>query len=104
MACLVGRNTAFVDKSLDTSGWEKDPSTISLWFDHLFDHAQFEHIVSCHLLKMATAIKAEIAHAPEADFVPFVIAAHNRFLTTGVKRRHVIRSVNQALEFVARED
>ncbi|TNE37675.1 MAG: Rieske (2Fe-2S) protein [Alphaproteobacteria bacterium] len=104
MACFVGRNTAFTDKTLDVSGWEKDPASLDHWFGHLFDHAQFEHIVSCHLLKMATAIKAEIAHAPEAPFVPLVIAAHNRFLATGVKRRHVIRTATQALEFVGRED
>ncbi|TNE57367.1 MAG: Rieske (2Fe-2S) protein [Alphaproteobacteria bacterium] len=104
MACFVGRNTGFVDKTLDVSGWESDLASLDHWFEHLFDHAQFEHIVSCHLLKMATAIKAEIAHAPEAPFVPLVIAAHNRFLATGVKRRHVARTATQALEFVARED
>lgn len=104
MACFVGRNTPYTDKDLDVTEWSDDASSIAGWFDLMFDHSQFEHIVSCHLIKMATAIKAEIAHTPKADFVPLAIAAHNRLLEVGVKRRHVIRSANQAIEFVARED
>jgi nitrite reductase/ring-hydroxylating ferredoxin subunit len=106
MACFVGRNTPFIDKDLDTSSWQADatPDKMDVWLEGLFDHAQFEHIVSSHLIKTATAIKEEVVHAPNAPFVPLAIAAHNRFLSHGIKRRHVIRSANQALEFVARED
>lgn len=105
MACFLGRNTPFIDKDLDTEEFNvKDTSTfIANTRESLFDHAQFEHIVSCHLIKLTMATEREIEAAPDGPQVPLMMAALNRFLKNSVKRRHVLRTANQALNFVELE-
>ena len=105
MACFLGRNTPFVDKGLNTSEFNvEDPlSFITEAKELLFDHGQFEHIVSCHIVKLITAIEGEIIARPQGPQVSLMTAALNRFLQSSIKRRHVMRTANQALNFVELE-
>ena len=106
MACFVGRNAAYVDRELDAGEWRVDEPAAFLEtrLRGLFDHGQPEFIVSCHLMKILAATEAEVAAAPDAPFVPVLLAAVNRFLNSPLKRRHSLRSARQALEFVGIED
>ncbi len=70
----------------------------------LFDHAQPEFIVSSHLMKILAAVQDELGAAPDAPFAPLLLAATNRFLNAPLKRRHILRSAKQALDFVGIED
>lgn len=70
----------------------------------LFDHAQFEHIVSCHLVKLTTATKREFEFAKGAAHAPLLTAALNRFLQSPIKRRHVLRTAKQAIKFIKLEE
>ncbi len=106
MACFVGRNAAYVDRDLDTSQWRvgEPAAFLESRLRSLFDHGQPEHIVASHLMKILAATEAEVAAAPQAAFVPVLLAAVNRFLASPLKRRHGLRSARQALDFVEIED
>jgi nitrite reductase/ring-hydroxylating ferredoxin subunit len=105
MACFVGRNTPFVDAELDTSAWAVDDAAtfITETKAGLFDHARFEHIVSCHYVKLTVATECELVARPDGPQAPWLIAALNRLLQNPIKRRHVTRTANQALNFVGLE-
>lgn len=105
MACFLGRNTPFTDKNLDTTEFSVSDTEdfITKTKEMLFDHAQFEHIVSCHLIKLTMAVEREITARPNSPQIPLMTAALNRFLENPVKRRHVIRTARQALNFVELE-
>tara|TARA_R110002167_G_scaffold82433_1_gene224960 strand:+ start:650 stop:2242 length:1593 start_codon:yes stop_codon:yes gene_type:complete len=105
MACFVGRNKAFVDPTLDEAAWRPaDPAGYAnAARRQVFDHGQFEYIVSAHLVKTACAVHDEIGAAPEAPWVPVLAAALNRFLNSPLKRKHTLRTARQSLDFVAAE-
>lgn len=105
MACFLGRNTPFVDANLDVSSFSVDnpEAFIAGAKEALFDHSQFEHIVSCHLVKLTMAIERELIAKPDGPQAPLLTAALNRFSQSSVKRRHVLRTANQAINFVELE-
>ncbi len=105
MACFVGRNSAYVDGTLDVTPWRvADPSAFLRDEGRaLFDHGQFEHIISAHLIKTWAAAGALVQACPQAPWVDDLTASLNRFLHTPSKRRHSRRTARQSLEFVARE-
>ena len=105
MACFLGRNTAFVDPALDTDRWTvTDASTfLAAAFQSLFDHGKEEFIVSCHLVKLLTAVRSEVEASPDAPWEPTVLAATRRFLESPLKRKHTLRTARQALDFTAIE-
>ena len=105
MACFVGRNAGFVDRELDTATW-RVPDRRAFFaqaFHGLLDHGQAEYIVSAHLVKLLSAVHAEVEAAPAAPWVPDLLAATNRFLHSPLKRKHAARTARQALGFVAAE-
>jgi len=69
----------------------------------MLDHSFPEYIVACHYVKLATAMRAEIENAPDAPYVPLMTAALNRLIAHPIKRKQVLRTANQSLDFVARE-
>ena len=105
MACFVGRNAGFTDDAIEQADWAVEAPLP--WLDEqlegLFDHAQPEHIVVAHLVKTLTAVRAEVAEAPDAPWVPSLLAATRRFLESPIKRRHALRAARQSLKFVALE-
>ena len=106
MACFIGRNAGYLDREVDEAAWRvADISAfVTARKRALLDHSQFEYIVSCHLLKLTYAVADEIEAAPAADWAPTLAAALNRFLNSPLKRKHLIRTARQAIDFVARED
>ena len=106
MACFVGRNAAFVDREFDTDAW-RVPDARAFFaeaFLELLDHGQSEYIVSAHLVKLLSAVHAEVEASPAAPWAPDLLAATNRFLHSPLKRKHTARTARQALGFVAAED
>jgi hypothetical protein len=105
IACFVGRNAGFVDKSIAGSDWQVRDGTAFLdaALKGLLDHGQQEYIVSIHHVKLLTAAKAESAAAPAAIWIPTLLAALNRFMNGPFKRKHSLRTAHQALGFVAAE-
>ena len=55
------------------------------------------------LLAAGSALKEEIANAPDAAWKPVALAALNRFANEPVKKKHVRRAVTQAVKFVELE-
>ncbi len=106
MACFVGRNAGYLDEDLDVAPWRVDDPKrfLAEAKASLFDHSQFEYIVSCHLVKLTCAVADEVEQAPDAPWTGDITAALNRFLNSPLKRKHTIRTARQALDFVARED
>jgi nitrite reductase/ring-hydroxylating ferredoxin subunit len=105
MACFAGRNSGFLDRSVDVAEWrvEAPLDFVDGALAGLFDHGQPEHIVVAHYLKTLTAAREEIAAMPQAAWVPTLAAALNRLLHSPLKRRHAARTARQALNFVAQE-
>jgi nitrite reductase/ring-hydroxylating ferredoxin subunit len=105
MACFVGRNNGYVDSQQDIDEWRvTDPEA---FFDKslrmLFDHGQFEYIVSAHMIKLLTAAEEEVSATPAAPWQDDLLTGVNRFLHTPIKRKHAIRTARQSLEFIALE-
>ena len=106
MACFAGRNARYLDRETNYHAeWAVDDGATFLRgaFERLFDHAAPEPIVSAHLVKVVTAVDREVDHAPSAPYTPILLAALNRFLNSPLKRRHALRTAEQALGFVAAE-
>lgn len=105
MACFLGRNVSFQDSRIKGDAWVvRDPAA---FFDDALmaqlNHDHPEYIVSCHYVKLLTAAKAEVAANPDADFVATLGAAINRMIAHPIRRKHIMRTANQSLDFVARE-
>ncbi len=106
MGCFVGRNAGFVDADQDVKNWRVVDGAGFLERQQLalFDHGQPEPNVSCHLVKVLTALADELAAArPDAPWRGDALAAVNRFLHTPLKRKHATRTARQALDLVAAE-
>ncbi|MDJ0944323.1 MAG: Rieske 2Fe-2S domain-containing protein [Kiloniellales bacterium] len=106
MACFLGRNTGFVDPELEVEAWAVSDRTafFDAAFARLLDHGAPEYIVSCHLVKLLTAVREEVAAAPDAAWAPTLLAATRRFLDSPLKRKHSLRTAYQAAAFTAIED
>ena len=108
MACFVGRNVTYILDEPPLDQWRVPDNDIPAFFEResraLLDHGQFEYIVTAHLVKTLTAIEDEITHAPDAPWHATAVAALNRFLHSPLKRRHPLRTANQAIDFVTNED
>ncbi|MCG8593843.1 MAG: Rieske 2Fe-2S domain-containing protein [Kiloniellales bacterium] len=106
MACFLGRNARFVDPEQDVEAWavpDRD-AFFKAAFARLLDHGAPEYIVSCHLVKVLTAVREEVEAAPDAAWVPTLLAATRRFLESPLKRKHSLRTAYQAAAFTAIED
>jgi len=105
MACFLGRNVGFQDLTVKREDWEKENT--AAFFDNALiaqlDHDHPEYIVSCHYVKLLTAAKSEVAANPDANFVKTLGAAINRMIAHPIRRKHILRTANQSLDFVARE-
>ena len=71
--------------------------------ENLFDHAKEDYIVSVHLLKTLLAARALVSSGAAGASAHWVLAATNRFLHEPFKRKHVRRTMKQALAFVERD-
>ena len=106
MGCFLGRNAGYLDADVTVSDWDvgKEPETYLDEVMHsLFDHSFPEYIVSCHYVKTACAMREEIKHDPTAGHGRVMVAALNRMLAHPIKRKQLLRTATQSLDFVARE-
>jgi nitrite reductase/ring-hydroxylating ferredoxin subunit len=102
MACFSGRNSGFVDPDISLDRWliSKPPAFFAKAVDELFDHGREENIVAVHLLKTTLAARAEIEACPDDEASRILAAGVNRFLNSPLRRRHVRRTMRQAIKFV----
>lgn len=105
IGCFLGRNGKYVDREFYAGAWKVDDplAFASEMRDGAFDHGQFEYIVAAHMLKLSQAIVEEISLSPQANWTATAAAALNRFLNSPLKRKHPLRTANQALQMVSRE-
>ncbi len=105
LACFTGRNAKYTDADQNVSVWlVHDPlAFLDEASREVFDHGQFEYIVSAHLVKLTVAAREEILARPDAPWAGLVAASVNRFLNSPLKRKHTTRTARQALGFVAAE-
>jgi nitrite reductase/ring-hydroxylating ferredoxin subunit len=105
IACFVGRNAGFVDRQVDETPWRvaDGRAFLDAALKGLLDHEQQEYIVSIHLVKLLSAVRSEVAAAPDAPWAPTLLAAVNRFLNEPLRRKHPLRVARQAMDFVAAE-
>jgi nitrite reductase/ring-hydroxylating ferredoxin subunit len=100
MACFAGRNDGFTDPAVDAAPWRVgDPDAFFAdALAQILDHGQTENIVAVHVLKTTLATRAETLAAGEAGDT--LLAGLNRFLNSPLRRRHVRRTMRQAMAFV----
>ena len=105
LACFSGRNAGFTVSEVDCAPWRvEDPDRFFAdSVEHLFDHAREEYIVSVHLLKTVLAARRLYRQRPGAPSTEPMLAALNRFLNEPLKRKHVRRTMRQAMSFVDRD-
>jgi len=105
IGCFLGRNSAFVDADLDGRQWHvADVSTfLRDNMAGLYDHGHPELIVSGHLLKVLIALDEEVREKGRSEALTMLVAGVNRFLNTPLKRKHALRTANQAISMVASE-
>lgn len=100
--CYLGRNAAYVDWRREASPWAAADAEalFAEIFEGLLDHGEPMYIFPAHTLKLATALREEMAAAPAVPWIPTALAALNRFAHEPVKRKHARRAARQALGFV----
>ena len=106
IGCFLGRNSGFLNQDVVTEDWEIEgdhDQYLNTVLHSLLDHEFPEYIVSCHYVKLTTAIQDEIRDNPEAGFGPVLTAGLNRMLAHPIKRKQILRTATQSLDFVARE-
>ena len=103
--CFLGRNAKFVDWKQNASTWNVPHAEPLLGdvLDQMLDHGEPLYIFPAHTLKLATAIREELALKPDANWKGVALAALNRFVNEPVKRKHMRRVVTQASKFVELE-
>jgi len=103
--CFLGRNSKFVDWSQETSEWatEDGDKLLDDVLASMLDHGEPLYIFPVHTLKLATALKEELALNPDASWKPVALAALNRFANEPIKKKHVRRAVRQDAKFVELE-
>ncbi|EDP61023.1 ferredoxin domain protein [alpha proteobacterium BAL199] len=105
LACFLGRNGGFVDPGYDGQQWRVD-DVDGFLVDaaaNVMDHGQAEYIVTAHFAKMVCAVREEVAAAPNAAWVPALVAALNRFLNEPFRRILTRRIAHQARETIKGE-
>jgi nitrite reductase/ring-hydroxylating ferredoxin subunit len=104
MACFSGRNSGFTDPTVSLDRWliTKPSGFFASAIEGLLDHGREENIVAVHLLKTTLAARAEIAEGPADEVATTLVAGMNRFLNSPMRRRHVRRTMRQAIDFVGR--
>ena len=102
MACFAGRNDGFTDPAIDAAPWHvADPDAFfAAAIARILDHGQSENIVAVHVLKTTLAARAEADAAGETEGT--LLAGLNRFLHSPLRRRHIRRTMRQAMAFVDR--
>jgi nitrite reductase/ring-hydroxylating ferredoxin subunit len=105
LGCFLGRNAAYADAEANGEEWQvADPERfLAENMENLYDHGNPEFIVSCHLVKILTALAEEVRERPRSSALPMMLAGVNRFLNSPLKRKHTLRSANQAMQLVASE-
>jgi hypothetical protein len=104
MALFLGRNHAYIDKTIDGSAWsvEDDDDFFARAVDQLLDHGQRDPIISSHLVKTTLAIREELSHASDACRKA-LLASINRFFASPLKQKHARRLAQQAIDLVQRD-
>ena len=105
LACFSGRDASFTHRKLNGAQWQVEDAEqfFITEVEGLFDHAREEYIVSVHLLKTILAARTLVNSGAAGDSASSLLGAMNRFLHEPLKRKHVRRTMRQALAFVARD-
>ena len=105
MVCFYGRNTAYLDQTVDLNDWTPKESE-GTFFEKvksiLFDHGMVAPILSAHLIKTSVAIFEEVSKAQE-ETKSVLLGALNRFLNSPLKQNQVRRRVYQAINLVKKD-
>jgi len=104
MACFLGRNHDFIDRSIDINVWTigDSPEFFRQVHQRLFDHGYSDPIFSVHLIKTSLAVADELETASESCRRA-LLAALNRFLGSPLKTKHIRRTARQSISLVARD-
>jgi nitrite reductase/ring-hydroxylating ferredoxin subunit len=104
MACFVGRNKRYVDPAVKASKWRiKDAGAFfEAETEALYDHGIWRGILAVHRAKTLAAAEDLMAANPKAPYRGVLLAGVNRFLKSDIKGKHVLRTMNQALDFIAK--
>jgi hypothetical protein len=105
MACFVGRNKMYIREDGANDQWWIDDANafFANAYDEVNDHGAWRSILACHRLKTLMAVDEELKAYPEAPFGQVMLAGLNGYLHTEMKAKHVMRTMRQAMEFVAQE-
>lgn len=106
LACFAGRNSRFNDPAVRLEDWRvrDEAAFLSRAVDGLFDHGQEENIVAVHLLKTTLAVREELAQGLAGEGRAVLLGGLRRFLESPLPRRHVRRTVKQAMALAAFRD
>jgi nitrite reductase/ring-hydroxylating ferredoxin subunit len=106
MACFAGRNSRFNDPTVRLEEWRvpDEAAFLRQAVDGLFDHGREENIVAVHLLKTTLAVREELAQGLVGEGRAVLLAGLRRFLESPLPRRHVRRTVKQAMALAAFRD
>ena len=110
LALFVGRNKSYLDPGLSATAalrqWEvNDESAFNeRAIATIVDHGMGLPIFPAHWLKTWSAVRAEVAAGLPDGTRSSLLAAVNRLLAVRFKERHPLRTAQQALGFVSKED
>ena len=110
LALFVGRNSRYLDPDLAAQTAIREWAVTDEAAFHeraigtIVDHGVGLPIFPAHWLKTWSAVRDEVAAGLPAGARTAMLAAVNRLLAVRFKQRHALRTAQQALGFVGRED
>jgi nitrite reductase/ring-hydroxylating ferredoxin subunit len=102
LACFLGRNGGFVDKTAEYDEWTSasPESQLASLLAQVTDHGQALYIVSVHWLKLTLAVREE-SQEVKLELARLLFGATSRFVESPQHRRQVRRTAYQSIKFVA---
>jgi len=110
LALFLGRNSGYLNKDVTSAAalheWSVDDESAfhARAAARIVDHGIGLPIFPAHWLKTWTAVRDEVEAGLPPSTRAAMLAAANRLLAVRFKERHPLRTAQQALRFVARED
>lgn len=105
LLCFYGRNKKYTSDKISLDEWRVQ--NIEMFkkqtFDNFYDHGLPLPIYSAHIVKTSIAVFEEVEKSQNEELNTYLLASLNRFLRSPIKAKHVLRTVSQGYQLVARD-
>lgn len=105
LVCFYGRNKKYTSDKVQIDDWRVENVEVfeQQTRDNFYDHGLPLPIFSAHIVKTSLAVFEELNKSDNKNLNEYLLASLNRFLRSPIKAKHVLRTVSQGFQLVARD-